>query len=74
MLAALQAFIKTVNYQHIMPTRYTLDADLKTIASGEALENSTKKVEARKVSSRLLCLRPGRGEGNCTRRAATQRV
>ena len=24
-----QAFVKTVNYNHLMPTRYTLDLDLK---------------------------------------------
>lgn len=47
----LQTFIKTVNYNHLMPTRYTLDADFKNVTN-DVLENSTKKVEARKVSSR----------------------
>lgn len=47
--AVLQTFVKTVNYQHIMPTRYTLDVDLKSVVTGEALDNATKKVEARKV-------------------------
>ena len=32
-----------------MPTRYTLDVDFKSVVSSEALENSTKKVEAQKV-------------------------
>jgi hypothetical protein len=44
-----QTFVKTVNYNHMMPTRYTLDLDLKDVVTPEALENSTKKVEARKV-------------------------
>lgn len=45
-----QAFIKTVNYQHIMPTRYTLDVDLKSVVTNWAdVENTTARVEARKV-------------------------
>ena len=45
----LQTFIKTVNYNHIMPTRYTLDVDFKASVSGDVLENSTKKIEVQKV-------------------------
>ena len=45
----LQTFIKVVNYQHLMPTRYTLDVDLKGLVTQEALDNSTKRTEARKV-------------------------
>ena len=44
----MQTFIKTVNYNHMMPTRYTLDLDLKNVGP-DVLENTTKKVEARKV-------------------------
>ena len=44
-----QTFVKTVNFQHMMPTRYTLDVDLKNLVTPEALESATKKVEARKV-------------------------
>lgn len=47
-----QTFIKTVNYNHLMPTRYTLDVDFKGV-TGEVLENSTKKVEANKVRGAL---------------------
>lgn len=46
----VQTFIKVANYQHIMPTRYTLDVDLKSIVTQEAVENSSKRTEARKVS------------------------
>jgi large subunit ribosomal protein L27e len=44
----MQTFIKTVNYNHLMPTRYTLDVDFKNV-NNDVVENSTKKVEARKV-------------------------
>lgn len=43
-----------VNYNHIMPTRYTLDVDLKSTITSDVVENSTKKTEARKVSAPLL--------------------
>lgn len=49
----LQTFIKVANYQHIMPTRYTLDVDLKSVVTQEAVENSSKRTEARKVSLRM---------------------
>lgn len=45
----LQTFIKTVNYTHLMPTRYTMDVDFSKNVTAEVTENSTKKVEARKV-------------------------
>jgi hypothetical protein len=38
-----------VNYQHLMPTRYQLDVDLKAVVTQDTLDNATKKVEARKV-------------------------
>lgn len=44
-----------------MPTRYTLDVDLKNLVTPEALESATKKVEARKVRWR----RGPRGNAFC---------
>ena len=38
----VKTFIKTVNYNHLMPTRYTLDVDLKATVTPDALENATK--------------------------------
>lgn len=38
-----------MNYNQMMPTRYTLDMDLKTEVTPECLEDSTKKKEATKV-------------------------
>jgi hypothetical protein len=54
--SSLKAFVKVVNYQHMMPTRYQLDVDLKAVVTPEAVDDATKKVEARKV-------RGGRGWG-----------
>lgn len=48
-LSAAQTFIKVVNYQHLMPTRYTLEVDLKNLVTPESLENVTKRKETRKV-------------------------
>ena len=44
-----QTFIKVVNYQHMMPTRYTLDVDLKSIVTTDAVETTSKRKEARLV-------------------------
>lgn len=33
----------------MMPTRYTLDVDLKGVVSAEVVDNSSKKVDANKV-------------------------
>ncbi|KAJ0764083.1 putative ribosomal protein L27e [Helianthus annuus] len=42
----VKAFIKLVNYNHIMPTRYTLDVDLKDVVTVDALQSRDKKVTA----------------------------
>lgn len=44
----VKAFIKVVNYNHIMPTRYTLDVDLKDVVSLDTLQSRDKKVTAAK--------------------------
>ncbi|CAA2996930.1 60S ribosomal L27 [Olea europaea subsp. europaea] len=44
----VKCFIKLVNYNHIMPTRYTLDVDLKDVLSLESLQSRDKKVTAAK--------------------------
>ena len=58
-LLLLQCFVKTVNYQHMMPTRYALDVDLKNVVTSESLENSSKRTSARKVNTCMcpLCTR-----------------
>ncbi|KAJ6967457.1 60S ribosomal protein L27-like [Populus alba x Populus x berolinensis] len=42
----VKCFIKLVNYQHLMPTRYTLDVDLKDAVTAESLTTKDKKVTA----------------------------
>ena len=49
-----QTFIKVVNYQHMMPTRYTLDMDLKNLSSSEVMESHSRRLEARKVKPSLM--------------------
>ena len=44
----------TVNYNHLMPTRYSLDVDLKATVTPDALENATKKTAARKEAKKVL--------------------
>ncbi|KAF2540752.1 hypothetical protein F2Q68_00030656 [Brassica cretica] len=50
----VKCFIKVVNYQHLMPTRYTLDVDLKEVATLEALSSKDKKVAALKEAKAKL--------------------
>ncbi|CAA7049578.1 unnamed protein product [Microthlaspi erraticum] len=44
----VKCFVKVVNYQHVMPTRYTLDLDLKDVVTGDAISSKDKKVTALK--------------------------
>lgn len=41
--------LQVVNYNHMMPTRYTLDVDLKGVVSNEVVDDSSKKTDANKV-------------------------
>jgi large subunit ribosomal protein L27e len=42
----VKCFIKLVNYQHLMPTRYTLDVDLKDVVTADCLSTKDKKITA----------------------------
>ncbi|KAH0729725.1 hypothetical protein KY290_000855 [Solanum tuberosum] len=42
--SCVKAFIKLVNYNHIMPTHYTLDMDLKDVVNADVLRARDKKV------------------------------
>ncbi|KAK8954116.1 60S ribosomal protein L27 [Platanthera zijinensis] len=44
----VKAFLKLVNYTHIMPTRYTLDVDLKDVVTIDSLQSRDKKITASK--------------------------
>ena len=43
-----------MNYNHIMPTRYVLDLDLKAAVTSDATDSTTKKVSAGKEAKKLL--------------------
>lgn len=45
----VKAFMKVVNYSHLMPARYTFDVGLKDMVSPDALVTKDKKVTADKV-------------------------
>ncbi|XXQ30553.1 KOW domain-containing protein [Plasmodiophora brassicae] len=45
----VKPFIKYINYQHIMPTRYSVDMDVSTLASTASMENADTRKEARKA-------------------------
>ncbi|KAM4111060.1 hypothetical protein ACJW30_05G039600 [Castanea mollissima] len=51
---AKKAFVKLVNFQHLMPTRYTLDVDLKDVVAADSLQSKDKKVTAAKETKKRL--------------------
>ncbi|KAL5544179.1 hypothetical protein UlMin_007963 [Ulmus minor] len=45
-------FVKLVNYQHLIPTCYTLDVDLKDVVSHDALQSNDMKVTVLKETKK----------------------
>jgi large subunit ribosomal protein L27e len=60
----VKAFVKLVNYQHLMPTRYTLDVDLKDTVVPDVLQAKDKKVTALKETKKRLEERFKTGRNN----------
>eukprot|EP00128_Syssomonas_multiformis_P004086 Colp12_sorted_trinity150504_noHs@20190 len=53
--ARVKPFIKIVNYNHIMPTRYAVEIDaVKTVVNKEVLKDQTQKLKARKELKKLF--------------------
>lgn len=52
----VKAFVKTVNYNHIMPTRYMVatDFDLKTVVTDEKLSNKDTRKQAKREVRKLF--------------------
>ena len=51
----VKPFVKLVNYNHLMPTRYSFDVEsFKSSVTSESLEEPTQREEAKKVVKRLL--------------------
>jgi len=45
----VKPFVKVVNFNHIMPTRYSLDVDLKQNVTLEAFKDPSQRLQTRKV-------------------------
>ncbi|KAI9791184.1 MAG: hypothetical protein M1816_004176 [Peltula sp. TS41687] len=51
----IKPFIKTVNYNHLMPTRYTLELEgLKGVVSNETFKEVSKREDAKKTVKKTL--------------------
>ena len=51
----VKPFIKTVNYNHLMPTRYTLELEgLKGAVSGETFKETSQREEAKTNVKKVL--------------------
>ena len=51
----VKPFVKLVNYNHLMPTRYSLDVEsFKTVVTAESLKEPSQKEEAKKVVKKAL--------------------
>ncbi|WMV08579.1 hypothetical protein MTR67_001964, partial [Solanum verrucosum] len=56
----VKAFIKLVNYNHIIPTRYTVDVDPKDVVNVDVLQARDKKLTDAKETKELGLRRGGR--------------
>lgn len=51
----VKPFVKLVNYNHLMPTRYSFDVEpIKTAVSVEALSEPSQREEAKKVVKKVF--------------------
>ncbi|OQR91445.1 60S ribosomal protein L27 [Thraustotheca clavata] len=50
----IKPFVKAINYNHIMPTRYVADIDLKKVLDEEVLSKAEARVESRKTIKKVF--------------------
>ncbi|KAI9203116.1 ribosomal L27e protein family-domain-containing protein [Polychytrium aggregatum] len=50
----VKPFIKVVNFNHIMPTRYNLDVDLKAVVTADTFKEPTQRIAAKKAIKKLF--------------------
>ena len=50
----IKPFLKFVNFNHVMPTRYSVDIDVKSIVQPTALKKEESRVDARKEVKKLF--------------------
>ena len=55
-MAQIKPFLKCVNYNHVMPTRYALDVELKSIVTSDVVSgsNPTARQNSRKEVKKIL--------------------
>ena len=50
----VKPFIKVVNYNHLMPTRYNFDVDLKAVVTTDSFKEPTQRITTRKAVKKLF--------------------
>jgi large subunit ribosomal protein L27e len=51
----VKPFIKVINYNHLMPTRYQLDMELKSVVTQDVFEGEVaKRAEVKKACKKVL--------------------
>lgn len=59
----VKPFIKTINYNHLMPTRYTLELEgLKGVVTNDTFKEVSQREEAKKTVKKALEERYGSGK------------
>lgn len=52
--STVKPFLKLVNYNHMMPTRYNLDMELKQIITADTFKDPAQRLSARKAVKKLF--------------------
>ena len=50
----MKPFIKSINFNHVLPTRYNVDLDVKKLIDEEGIEDETVRKTARKEFKKML--------------------
>jgi large subunit ribosomal protein L27e len=46
--------MKVINYTHLMPTRYSLDVELKSVVTLDTFKEPTQRIATRKAVKKVL--------------------
>lgn len=50
----IKPFLKSVNYSHLMPTRYNLDLELKQVVTVDSFKEVSERITAKKAVKKLF--------------------
>lgn len=50
----IKPFVKCINLQHVMPTRYSVDIDLKNVVNSADMKNKDKLIESKKNLKKIF--------------------